>query len=277
VFIEETAAQPFAAEHAWVPLAYPLSEKFAIMRPSLLPGLVESVAYNRRRERRDIRLFEIGATFSAERGERRSVAFAWAGAGGMEHWSAASRPVDFFDAKGVVESLCDALAVDARFIPSDEPYLVNGRRSAILRDSTVVGVVGQLLPSIADARDIPVAEEIYVAALDLEELPQAEPAEITSQAPPRFPSVVRDVSVLVARTLPAEAVRGTIVAAAPPTLVGVREFDRYQGKNIPEDRVSLSFHLTFRAPERTLTDAEVQQAMDGIIEALIREHGAVQR
>ncbi len=108
-------------------------------------------------------------------------------------------------------------------------------------------------------------------------MPGQAPENVRFEPLPRYPSVSRDLSIVVAGTLPAEAVRGTIVAAAPPTLVAVREFDRYQGKGIPEGQVSVSFHLTFRASERTLTDAEVQQAMDAIVAALAREHNAVRR
>jgi phenylalanyl-tRNA synthetase beta chain len=274
-FIERAAAAPFA--DGVVALANPLSEKFAVMRPSLLPGLVDAVAYNRRRELRDVRLFEIGSAFSADRGERRVVAFAWSGAATGEHWSGTGRQADFFDAKGIVENLCRALRVAPRYVPSETPFLVPGRRAALVRSDREIGIVGQLLPSIAESRDMPAGEEIYVGALDLDELPQREPVDVTSQSPPRFPSVVRDLSILIAQALPAEAVRGTIVAAAPPTLVDVREFDRYHGKGIPEAQVSLSFHLTFRAPDRTLTDAEVQQAMDAVVAALAKEHGAVRR
>ena len=94
---------------------------------------------------------------------------------------------------------------------------------------------------------------------------------------PRYPSVVRDVSILVDDTLSAETVRGTIRSAAPDTLIQIREFDRYQGKGIPDGKVSLSFRLTFQSPERTLTDDEVQAAMQRIIDALTRELQAVQR
>jgi phenylalanyl-tRNA synthetase beta chain len=94
---------------------------------------------------------------------------------------------------------------------------------------------------------------------------------------PRFPSVTRDVSVLVDDTIAAETLRDTVRRAAPPTLVRIREFDRYQGKGVPDGKVSLSLRLTFRSPERTLTDAEVQAAMDGIVGALMSTHGAVQR
>ncbi len=94
---------------------------------------------------------------------------------------------------------------------------------------------------------------------------------------PRFPSVTRDVAVLVSDTLPAAALRATVRRAAPPSLVDVREFDRYQGKGVPEGKVSLALRLTFRAADRTLTDGEVQAAMDAVLAALVSEHGAVQR
>ena len=89
--------------------------------------------------------------------------------------------------------------------------------------------------------------------------------------------MVRDVSVLVDDILSAETVRDTIRAASSSTLVDVREFDRYQGKGIPDGKVSLSLRLTFQAPDRTLTDAEVHAAMEGVIAALAKELGAVQR
>jgi phenylalanyl-tRNA synthetase beta chain len=94
---------------------------------------------------------------------------------------------------------------------------------------------------------------------------------------PRFPAIVRDLSILVDNGLPAATVRGTIRAAAPDTLVGVTEFDRYRGPGVPEGRVSLSLRLTFRSPDRTLTDAEADAAMAGIVEALASAHGAVRR
>jgi phenylalanyl-tRNA synthetase beta chain len=94
---------------------------------------------------------------------------------------------------------------------------------------------------------------------------------------PRFPSAVRDLSIVVDERLPAADVRGTIRSSAPATLVAVREFDRYQGKGVPAGQVSLSVRLTFRHAERTLTDAEVQQAVESIVDALARAHHAILR
>ena len=104
-----------------------------------------------------------------------------------------------------------------------------------------------------------------MAEIDLDALTAAAPAETLRATPlPQYPSVVRDVSILVDDTLSAETVRGTIRSAAPATLVQVREFDRYQGKGVPDGKVSLSLRLTFQSPERTLTDEEVQARMQRI-------------
>src|SRR5207342_2759341 len=111
-FVASTAAQPFAPEGDLVPIANPLSETFAVLRPSALPSLIDAVSHNRRREQRDVRLFEIGARFSRGRGESRSLACAWTGAASGEHWSGGAREVDFFDIKGVVERVTESLRLD---------------------------------------------------------------------------------------------------------------------------------------------------------------------
>jgi phenylalanyl-tRNA synthetase beta chain len=279
-FIEQAAASPFADGSSIVPIAYPLSEKFAVLRPSLLPGLVDAIGHNRRREQHDVRLFEIGAHFSVETGERWAIAFGWTGAAAPEHWSGTGRVVDFFDAKGVVERILEASGVAARFAPASATYLLDGRAADVVSasGSHALGVVGQLQPALAEARGLPAGDVVYVAELDLASLLSAGlAAEVTFGPLPRHPSVVRDLSVIVDETLPAEAVRGTISAAAPSTLTGVGEFDRYHGKGIPEGRVSLSFRLTFRAPDRTLTDVEVDRAMETVVAALVEKHQAVRR
>jgi len=282
-FIEAPAAEPFlaadgAARAELVPLAYPLSEKFAMLRPSLLPGLVDGVAHNRRRESPDVRLFEVGSCFDSSRGEQRRLAWACTGSAGAEHWGGGNRPVDFFDVKGVVERIGEALELPLVFEPATRPCLVPGRTALVSSNGEALGALGQLLPALAEARQVPAGDAIYVAELDLDALDRAAPsADVRAEALPRFPSIVRDISVVVDEGLPSQRVRATIRAAAPATLSRVREFDRYQGKGIPDGRYSLSLRLTFRSPDRTLTDAEVQAAMDEILAALVREHRAVQR
>jgi phenylalanyl-tRNA synthetase beta chain len=281
-FIEREASVPFCEPGVEpTPIANPLSEKFAVLRPSLLPGLVDSSAHNRRRERRDIQLFETGSRFTSA-GEGRAAAFVWAGAADGPHWSAPTRGVDFFDVKGVVEQICHAFAIAPAFSPSSIGFLVPGRTADVRArrngSDALLGVVGQISPAVAAARGFPLSEELYAAELDLDALAAVSSTDDRPIEPlPRYPSIVRDISMLVEDTLPAATVRGTIRAAAPSTLVSIVEFDRYQGKGVSEGRVSLSIRLTFRAPDRTLTDQEAQDATERIVDALRTAHGAQQR
>ncbi|RPI57844.1 MAG: phenylalanine--tRNA ligase subunit beta, partial [Acidobacteria bacterium] len=224
------------------------------------------------------RLFELGATMTRA-GESRRVAAALTGHAGEAHWSGARRPIDFFDVKGIAEGLGGALQADVTFDAASLPsYLVRGRAATVSAGGRVIGSVGMLAPAIVSAAGLAANEDVYVAELDLDALAAARPAApLTVKPLPRYPSIARDISIVVDHTLPAAAVRGTIRSAAPDTLVSIREFDRYQGKGVPDGRVSLSLRLTFRSPERTLTDAEVEAAMKRILDALKSAHDAVQR
>ena len=280
--IERRAAEAFTGEdpQTIVPVANPLSAKFDVLRPSLLPGLVDSVAHNRRHGRRDVGLFEIGSRFSVAGGESRAVAFAWTGST-SEHWSGSARSVDFFDAKGVVELLCSALSIVPGFDPVRQSYLVPGQSATVIIAGEAVGVVGQLAPAVAEQAGAPRQDGVFVAELDLDRIERMRARDVEWVKPlARHPFVVRDLSIVVGDALPAEIIRGTIQAAghgqAAP-LAAVTFFDRYQGKGVPEGSISVSIRLTFQAPDRTLTDSEVQTTFETILAALVREHGAVQR
>ena len=218
------------------------------------------------------RLIEAGTRFVPD-GETRAVAGVWCGAGLVPHWSDASRAADFYDVKGVVETICRAFGLHPAFEPTDVPYLVRGRSASIGQ----LGVIGQIVPAIAEARGFPPDEALWGFELNADALGHPRGDDLRAESLPRFPSIVRDVSVLIDTALPAASLRGTIRTAAPATLTHVIEFDRYRGKGVPEGRVSLSLRLTFRSPERTLTDVEVDAAMERIVKALADSHGAVRR
>ena len=281
-FIERAAARPFCADGIEpAALANPLSEKFAVLRPSLLPGLLDSCVHNRRRERRDIRLFETGSRFTAD-GEGRAAAFVWCGSAAPPHWSSSDRAVDFFDAKGVIDALVGASEAQVEYRAAAHPFLVTGRAAeahvTTPAGTRLLGLVGQLAPAVADARGFPASEPIYAGEIDLAVIALRSGNDTFRAASlPRFPSIVRDISILVDEALPAAAVRGTIRSGAPATLVSIAEFDRYQGKGVPDGKVSLSVRLTFRAADRTLTDHDAQTATDAIVAALKAAHGAERR
>lgn len=279
-FIERKTAEPFADATAIVPVANPLSAKFDVLRPSLLPGLVESLAHNRRHGRTNVGLFEIGSRFTVTNGESRGLALAWTGCVG-EHWSQTSRAVDFFDAKGTIEQLAAALGVTLECSTASVSFLVAGRAAVILSRTEAIGVIGQLAPALAERAGAPKQDAVIVAELDLDRLQGHRSTDVEAVMPlPRHPMVVRDLSIVVPDALPAASIHGTILksgANQPAPLTSVEFFDRYSGKGVPEGMISLSLRLTFQAGDRTLTDAEVQSTFDTILAALVREHAAVQR
>ena len=286
-FTDRSAGIPFVDnEDDLVDIANPLSEKYTVLRPSLIPGLLDSLIHNRRRERRDIRLFELGKRFRHSTGETAGAAIIITGAGTAEHWSTKDRLVDLFDIKGIVERLCDALGVAPRFETIDSSICVSGRAaqvSALSLDNTTpvpLGIFGQLKPSLAVTRGLPESvEEIYVAELDLAVVTSVaiDRGQLQATSVPRHPSVIRDLALIVDDSLPAATVRETIENAAPDTLVNIREFDHYRGKGVPDGCVSLALRLTFQAAERTLTDIEVQSAINTVVATLKKRHHATLR
>ena len=281
-FLERQAAEPFLpAGVEPVGIANPLSEKFAVLRPSLLPGLLDALVYSRRRETDDVRLFEAGAIFLPG-GEANRVGWMLTGAR-IVHWGGSAGELDVFDSKGIAELIGEAFGVRITAQPSVAlPWYVPGRAAELLigrqgAPPIVVGHVGELLPGIVAERGL--AQGTVVAGeLDHVAVESHAPGLAQAIQPlPRFPSIVRDLSIFVSDRLPAADVRGTIRSSAPRTLVSVREFDRYQGKGVPDGSTSLSLRLTVRDAERTLTDAEVQKAVDAIVGALVASHGAVLR
>jgi phenylalanyl-tRNA synthetase beta chain len=283
-FIETDAAGAFASRNdreQLVPLANPLSAKFAVLRPSLIPGLLAAVAHNRRHGRRDVALFELGSHFGVAAGETHAVGLAWTGASRAEHWSGGTTEVDLFDVKGALECLAAVIGVSVYFSPARSPFLVAGQSADVRVGDVVVGVAGLALPAVVDRAGAPRQDKVFVAELDLDRLAAlVAPTDEHVQPLPRHPFVVRDLSIVVPATLPATIIRDTIQAAgaaAAVPLTSVAVFDRYQGRGVPDGSVSISVRLTFQAADRTLTDPEVQQAFDGILAALVHAHGAVQR
>ena len=281
-FLERQAAEPFLPSGVDpVAIANPLSEKFAVLRPSLLPGLLDALVYSRRRETDDVRLFEAGAIFLPG-GEANRVGWMLTGARTV-HWGGSAGDLDVFDSKGIAELIGEAFGVRITAQPAAAlPWYVPGRAAELViagagAQAIVVGHVGELLPAIVAGRGL-TQGTVVAGELDHVAVESHAPGLAHAIQPlPRFPSIVRDLSIFVSDRLPAADVRGTIRSSAPRTLVSVREFDRYQGKGVPEGSTSLSLRLTFRDAERTLTDAEVQKAVDAIVGALAAGHGAVLR
>jgi phenylalanyl-tRNA synthetase beta chain len=176
-------------------------------------------------------------------------------------------PADFFAAKGVLAALLDGLRVEWDVAPASEPFLHPGRAAAVAVAGERVGWVGELHPLVARAWDL---EGGAAFELDLDALAAA----AADAATPRyrevteFPPLRQDLAVVVAEDVPAGTVVDAVVEAAGPLLERVEVFDVYRGPQVGEGRVSLALALVFRAPDRTLTDDEVQERRDAIATAL---------
>jgi phenylalanyl-tRNA synthetase beta chain len=259
-------------DHAWrraARVANPLSEDESVLRPSLLPGLLLATQRNVARHVRPVALFEIGTTFHPDgEGLREQLEVAWILSGpAPDGWHAAERELDFFDAKGVLETVMAGLGVGEWSVAAGdagEPALLHpGRSAAVRMAGRDVGFVAELTPRAAGRLEIP--GRVAVGSLTLAALVEhAGRGDVA--VPSRFPPVTRDLALVVPEDVPAAEVERAIRGAAGPVLAGLRLFDVYRGEQVPEGQVSLAFALTLQDPERTLTDAEADAAIGAILD-----------
>ncbi|MBF6022775.1 phenylalanine--tRNA ligase subunit beta [Lysobacter niastensis] len=260
-----------------VPLANPLSAELGVMRTSLLPGLVASVARNAARQQPRVRLFELGRVFAANGNEApietRRVAAAVIGAARPEQWGGESRALGFHDLKGDLDSLASLAGAQLEYRSSQTAWAHPGRSADVYRDGVRLGWIGQLHPRLQRALDLDA--EVLAFELDF--------TSLFSRAVPRaghlskFPSVRRDLAFVVAESAPWAEISSAVRAAAGPALRDLVLFDRYQGKGVEPGFKSLAMGLILQDESRTLTDREVDAAVSSVTEALQRSHGAVIR
>ena len=264
-------------EHA-VPLANPLSAEMAVMRTSLLPGLVDALSANRRRQQTRVRLFELGTVFARDRkpgaGDRKStqmeapaetpmLAAVTCGGAHAEQWGERARALDFFDLKGDLESL---LAIggsrDRAFDQNELPgWLHPGRGARVLLNGEPVGVIGTLHPRLL--RELDLDEDVHVFEFEAEPLRRR--ALAAARPPARFPSLRRDISVELPRTVSWAQIEGSLRKTLGPKLADTFVFDVYTGPGLKEDQKSVAMGLILQDASRTLTD----QDADGCVAAAL--------
>ncbi|MGH2786024.1 MAG: phenylalanine--tRNA ligase subunit beta [Actinomycetota bacterium] len=261
-----------APDHPWrdtLVLANPLSEEESVLRPSLIPGLLLAAAKNVARRNTSVSLFEIGNTFMPSDAvlpiERLQVA--WLQTGNVPTgWHRPHRNYDFFDAKGVLERLAGGLGVEGVSVEAAERQPMHpGRTARVLLRGEEIGIVAELSPRAARAFDL--ASRVAVAEIRLEPLLAAARTAAPGDLP-RFPAVSRDLALLVPGTRPAAEVEAAIRRAGGALLERVEVFDVYPGEEIGQPgKMSLAFALSFRDPDRTLTDAEIGEVISRIAAA----------
>lgn len=263
-----------------VALLMPMSEEHSVLRTSLLPSLLSTVAYNKNRQNHDVAIFELGRVFLQCENvlkelpeERVYVGGAMTGQWMPQNWMGAKQPVDFYQIKGVVESLLHALGIQnvTYKAASDLAGMHPGRTAEVWAKENRLGFLGQVHPGTEKAYDL---TETYVFQLDLAKLGEAASDVGHYNQLPKFPAVTRDLALVVNREVSAGTLQATIREAAGDLLESLTLFDVYTGERIAQDKKSMAFSLVFRHQERTLQDEEVQQVTTAVIEALKTATGA---
>ncbi|SDD94324.1 phenylalanine--tRNA ligase subunit beta [Aquimonas voraii] len=277
-FVEHVLLDRWGLAEGAITLANPLSAELAVMRTGLLPGLVQALAHNRDRQDARPRLFELGRVFhQGESGPIETLRFAAAACGRAEaeQWGLPARALDFHDVKADLESVLALSGEPARveFRPTTAAFLHPGRGADVWFKGRSIGCIGHLHPALAKVLDLD--EEVVVFEVEL--APVLERALPRAQPISRFPSVRRDIAVLVAEQHPWLALEACLRSALEGRVQAIQLFDQYQGKGIEPGFRSLAIGLILQDVSRTLTDQDADQAIADAVAALSRTFGATLR
>jgi len=282
--ISDAAAKLVAVAESVVPMANPLSSDMNVLRPSLLPGLLDSLRHNVSRKTYDVALFELGRAFTQAAGqgtspvnprpnspgnEERRLAVALTGQRNPIFWTGAEREArfDIYDLKGILEEFLEQFGLRG---------ITYSRRTEstplFLESATVhlgkfqLGQFGQLLPVLARQYDL--RDAVLLAELNLDILLARRNSAKSFRPLPAFPAIRRDVAMVLPEATTHDAVLQVVKQTKPANLEAVELFDIFRGKNVPSGEKSMAYAFTYRSPERTLTDNEVNGAHEKLVEQL---------
>jgi len=275
-FVDEAWERDLAANTSLIRLANPIASQMSVMRSTLIGGLIANVVTNLKRKQNRVRVFETGRCFSrdAQGGPVAGFHQPWKlaglayGSAFPEQWGSAARNVDFFDIKGDVELLL--APVVARFEKIVHPALHPGRSARVIVDGKSIGVIGELHPQWLQKYDLPQAPVVFELDLDpvkLAKLPSF--VEVSRQ-----PSATRDLAIVVDQKLELQQVIDGMIANRPSIVKDISLFDVYTGKGIAAGEKSLAFRIVMQDTQRTLQEAEVDNAVQELIEYLQKTFAA---
>jgi phenylalanyl-tRNA synthetase beta chain len=253
-------------------LQNPISEELSVMRPSMLPGLLQTLQFNQNRQQDRVRIFESGLIFS---GDSQTAMFAGLVSGSRLPiaWNVEKSPLTFFDLKGDVESLLSMSGSlgETEFLAGKQPGFHDGQCAVIShKEAGKIGVLGAIHPSVV--RELGVTGPVFAFEIKLEALTQGILPK--SQAPSKYPEVTRDLAIVVDENVAAAQILAEIRAEAGDFLVDLRIFDVYQGDAVQVGKKSIALGLTWQHPSRNLTDDEINTIISNTVKALQEQFNA---
>lgn len=269
-FISEELDQDFRASGATLPLLNPIASQMGVMRGSLMAGLIQALKHNLNHGQERLRLFEIGRVFlaaDADAQPQRAAGLAY-GPARAEQWGEPARAVDFFDVKADVEALLHPLPL--AFEPGAHPALHPGQCARVSLSGVAVGWIGALHPRLAQSHGLakaPILFELDLAAALKGEAPRY-------RGVPRLPAVRRDIAVVVDEKQPVAAMLNAVRAVMPARVSDFSLFDVYQGQGVEQGKKSLAFKMLLQHTQKTLTESEIESAVQEIVGILSEQFSA---
>lgn len=256
-----------------VPILNPITEEFPVMRTTLIPSMLDTAARNLAQKNHDLWLFEAGAVYEPKAlpitelpVEKYHVSGFMMGKTTDLQWAQPQRDTDFYDVKGVLEAVLKELRVEAAIERSKETYLHPGVSAQYVVDGTVIATLGEVHPQVMKAYDLP--GKAYLFDIDVTAILGLTRGQLRYQGISKFPGTSRDLAIVAPKTVSSEAISRVIYEKGGQYLERAFVFDVYEGAHIEEGHRSLAYNLSFRSNEGTLTDEDIQPAIDDILAAL---------
>jgi phenylalanyl-tRNA synthetase beta chain len=258
-----------------IKLANPLVAEQSVMRTSLLPGVLETIARNTSFRTMDLKLFEIRRRYLSTESEMPHeplcIAGAFTGSRVDTSWSSTRETVDFYDVKGIIENLLELLHIRGVSWVADapEPYYHPGKSCSVMAGKERIGTFGEIHPTVQTNFDI--EKPVYAFELDFEKLMTLSHQKRTISAPSRFPDSTRDIAMLAADDVQADQIVSCVNGVKAREIEQVEIFDLYRGAGIQEGFKSIAIRIRYRSYERTLTDDEIGTIHAKVIAALVNK------
>lgn len=264
-FVDEQWEQDFAANNHPIRLQNPLAAQYAVMRSTLIGGLIEVLQNNLNRKQNRVRVFEIARVFSKDSDgrfvQKERIGGLWYGSVEPEQWGEKTRQVDFYDIKADVENLLQGKAV--AFVKAEHPALHPGRTAEIISDGQVIGFVGELHPKWLQKYDLPQAALVFEMDMDA----VLDRQKTRYQAVSKFQPARRDLAFIVPEGMSHDELLTVLYSQANRLVQEIRIFDVYRGAGLPEGTKSMAVKVILQDMESTLTDEVVEPLMNKLIEA----------